>query len=488
MTTLVWIQREFRVDHAPVIQAALECSDKVILAYFHDESQVIGEANSAWLAQSLLSFKEALKTHSADLWMIEGDFQENLSRLITEQNIQQVYYSYQVGSPFAQMQQTALDVCKGQKVALTPFYTEFLLEPDCMLNKQNRAYLVYTPFYKNFLSKQFQIETVADLSQYQQQLKLAGLVTLPKAYANLPSTLQNILAQPWAKKILAHWQVGEKAAWQTLQKFIEEEIADYSNDRDFPAIIATSTLSSYLHYGEISIRAIYFYVQTRVEQGELKADIAQPWLRQLVWKEFARHLLHWFPETEAEPFQKKYLEVKWPYDAYLVNRWQTGQTGIPIIDAGMRELWETGIMHNRVRMLVASFLTKNLNQNWVLGKQWFDNTLLDADPANNVMGWQWVAGCGVDAAPYYRLFNPVTQSQKFDKHGDYIKHWLPELKSLSNKAIHEPWAHKLECEMKGIVLGEHYPKPLVDLKQSREAHLARVNEMKVNRQLMSNNA
>lgn len=479
MTTLVWIQRELRVDNASVIQDALGNSDKVILAYFHDPKQVVGDANSAWLAKSLLSFKQSLESHSANLWMIEGDFSVQLAQLIREQDIQEILYSYQVGSPFSDMQEQALSVCKDLKVVLRPYYSEFLLEPENMLNKQAKPYLVYTPFYKNFLNQQVFISPISHQSDYVNQLHKAGLVKVPEMYRELPNSLAYLIEQPWAKKMLAHWQVGEQTAWQTLQQFLETDLQHYSVDRDFPALSATSALSSYLHYGEISIRAIYFYVQSEVEQGHIKADIAQPWLRQLVWKEFARHLLHWFPETQQQPFQQKYQLIDWPYDADLEKRWQTGQTGIPIIDAGMRELWETGIMHNRVRMLVASFLTKNLNQHWLLGKQWFDDTLFDADPANNVMGWQWVAGCGVDAAPYYRLFNPVTQSIKFDKNGDYIKKWVPELKSLSSKAIHEPWAHKLECEMKSLVLGRDYPEPLVDLKQSREQHLARVSDMKV---------
>lgn len=479
MTTLVWLQRELRVENAPVIEQALQHSDKVILAYFHDTKKVIGDANNAWLAKSLLNLKEYLKAYQANLWMIEGDFETQLTQLIKEQNIKHVYYSYQVGSPFVDMQQTALEVCKQCKVALMPFYSEFLLEPDLMMNKQQKPYLVYTPFYKNFLNKQHQIEPIVEQSDYENLLSKAGLIDVPNVFAELPKSLAQILEQPWSQKIMVHWQVGEQAAWQTLQQFLADDLQDYAVDRDFPAYSATSKLSSYLHFGEISIRAIYFYVQTEIEQGRLKADIAQPWLRQLVWKEFARHLLHWFPETETKPFQEKYLSMQWDKNANLLALWQQGQTGIPIIDAGMRELWKTGIMHNRVRMLVASFLTKNLNQHWLLGKQWFDDTLLDADPANNVMGWQWVAGCGVDAAPYYRLFNPVTQSVKFDKNGDYLRRWLPELKMLSVKAIHEPWAFKQECEIKGIVLGRNYPKPLVDLKQSREEHLARVSKMKV---------
>jgi deoxyribodipyrimidine photo-lyase len=226
---------------------------------------------------------------------------------------------------------------------------------------------------------------------------------------------------------------------------------------------------------------VYFYLeeyQAHPQRSSAQRAAAQAWLRQLVWKEFARHLLFWFANTQQQPFMLKYQTMPWQAANQDTQAWQKGLTGYPLIDAGMRELWAIGTMHNRVRMLVASFLTKNLNQHWLTGKAWFDDTLLDADPANNVMGWQWVAGCGVDASPYYRLFNPVTQSEKFDTKGDYIRAWVPELKSLSSKAIHAPWQHVAECTLKGITLGNTYPLPLVDLKTSREQHLQRVASLK----------
>ncbi|MDX1353003.1 MAG: deoxyribodipyrimidine photo-lyase, partial [Thiomicrorhabdus sp.] len=386
-TTLVWIQRELRIEDAPAIEQALADSNRVILAYFHDSAQIIGEANSVWLAKSLLSLKANLEQYSANLWLLEGDFKTNLSHLISQYDIKQLYYSYQVGSPFLAMQQTALSVCKQHKVTLTPFFSEFLLQPEELQNRQNKPYLVYTPFYKNFLTKQTQIKPLYASPNYKSLLNKAGLVAVPKIYSDLPQSLSQLLEQPWAKKVLAHWQVGEQAAWARAQSFLTESINRYSVDRDYPALNATSQLSSHLHFGEISIRALYFEVQQFIEAGQVQPDKAQPWLRQLVWKEFARHLLYWFAQTESEPFQQKYQTMAWQNDKAQFAKWQKGQTGIPIIDAAMRELWQTGIMHNRLRMLVASFLTKNLNQHWLSGKAWFDNTLLDADPANNVMGW-----------------------------------------------------------------------------------------------------
>ena len=485
MTTLVWLQREFRLTALPALQAALSSTESesgVIFVYFHDPEQTVGDANTLWLAHGLKTLQQAIRAQGGDLWVIEGGFQSQFSKVLSSYQVKQVFYSFQVGAPFKNLQQQAFEACQTQGVVLQPFYSEFLVEPDQIRNQQNNPYLVFTPFYKALLAKQALIEP---LDEFVGDLKAtAVLKPFDQAWLNLPASLQTLLRLPWAQKMMGDshssysWQVGEVRAWQKLQYFIEHDLADYDEGRDFPKLSATSVLSPHLHFGEINLRTIFFYLQTLIADGAIKYDQAMPWFRQLVWKEFATHLLVNFPQTETEPFQIKYQNMPWQTNETDYQAWQKGLTGIPIVDAGMRELWQTGTMHNRVRMLVASFLTKNLNQHWLLGKAWFDETLFDADPANNVMGWQWVAGCGVDASPYYRLFNPVTQSTKFDADGEYIKTWLPELKALSKKAIHAPWEHGAECVAKGIVLGQHYPLPIADLKQSRIAHLERVEAMK----------
>lgn len=480
MNSLVWIQREFRITAFPALQSALLSAEKsaglVIVVYFHDSKQLVGEANSVWLAHSLQQLKIDFEKKGGQLWIVDGDFSENLTQVIEEYQINKLLYSFQVGSPFDQMQQQALEVCKKHKVALQSFDSELLVPAGELLNQQNKPYLVFTPFYKALLAKSYLIvpldESVGDLTLTARQQPTH------QAWFFLPKDLQQLMALPWAQKIMQTHKVGEEQAWKKLQVFVDNALDRYQVDRDFPNLIATSGLSPYLHFGQINPRVLFYYFQALIDEGCVKSDHAIPWLRQLVWKDFARHLLVHFPYAEAEPFQQKYQSMTWKkeFESYLA--WQKGETGIPIIDAGMRELWQTGIMHNRVRMLVASFLTKNLNQHWLIGKRWFDNTLIDADPANNVMGWQWVAGCGVDASPYYRLFNPVTQSLKFDADGHYLRKWLPELKNLSNKAIHAPWEHQQECQLKAIELGTDYPLPFVDLKHSRSLHLERVAKMK----------
>ncbi|MDG6773818.1 deoxyribodipyrimidine photo-lyase [Thiomicrorhabdus sp. ZW0627] len=474
-TTLVWIQRELRLSYLPALQSALVNSEQVVLAYFHDPDQVIGEANSVRLAHSLNALNQQVIHRGGRLLMLEGDFKQNLRKLIEQNGINCIHYSHQVGEPFSSMQQQALGVCQDAGVALKPFFSEYWFEPGCILNKQQSPYVVFTPFYKAMMAK---IDQMTPLDAEVGDLSKTFVEPADSAWLTLPQDLINKTGQAWSKKLAAHWQAGESAAWQRLEEFLEESLKNYASDRDFPALDATSGLSAALHFGEISSRAVYFHLLGLMESGRLKSEQVFPWIRQLAWREFARLLLWHFPQTQTEPFQSRFAGMPWLGENESTQAWYRGMTGIPIIDAGMRELWETGVMHNRVRMLVASFLTKNLNQHWLVGKSWFDETLVDADPANNVMGWQWVAGCGVDAAPYYRLFNPVRQSQQFDAEGVYIRRWVPEIASLSDRAVHSPWEHVQECEMKNIKLGETYPLPIVNLMLSRQEHLERVAVMK----------
>lgn len=475
MVSLVWLQRELRVEHLPALQAALACSEKVIVAYFHDKEHTIGQANQAWLMASLQALQKQYANRGGDIWLVEGAFSVELNKLIQLYQIEKVFYSFQVGQVFTQMQNQAFEVCQQQQIELIPMFSECWFEPEQVLNQQSKPYKVFTPFYKAILSKLSLLQpldnTLADLSKTNQ-------IAVPSQYLLDNSGLKNLAETAWAQKIMAHWQTGEDQAWQMVDQFISEDISDYQEDRDFPSLDATSHLSMALHFGEINSRALYFYLLSQIEAGTLSSEQANPWLRQLVWREFAHYLLYWFPQTESKPFQLRYEAIDWSDKQRVLQKWQKGQTGIPIVDAGMQELWQTGYMHNRVRMLVASLLTKNLNQHWLRGVEWFADCLVDADPANNVMGWQWVAGCGVDASPYYRLFNPVTQSKKFDKQGVYIKRWLPQLKALPDKMIHEPWKYQDSCSRLGVQLGTDYPLPIVDLDETRLQHLDRVERMK----------
>lgn len=466
MKTLVWLQRELRIQNHPALESALANSSEVIVAYFHDPKQTIGAANSAWLAKSLQQLQQDFQQLKGQLWLIKGSFAEQFSAFIQNHQVNQVYYTFQLGSPFSDWQQQALTVCKQLNISLIPFNTENWLPYDQLLNGTGQPYKVFTPFYKSLISK---LSLLMPFNPPISDLQKTAMTPCPSQYQSLPTDLQTLSDQPWAVKIMQHWQVGETQAWLKLDNFVASVLNDYEVDRDYPAKTGTSLLSPHLHFGEIHPRAILFALNPLDPSSRPASQI---WLRQLAWREFARAILWHFPESENHPFQAKYegfFDTQSDFDQQhhkIYQAWCHGETGIPIVDAGMKQLWETGWMHNRVRMLAASWLTKNAHLDWRLGVSWFNHTLVDADPANNVMGWQWVAGCGVDAAPYYRLFNPILQSKKFDAKGDYLKHWLPALTDCKNDNDHQPSN------------SNSYPKPIIDLALSRQAHLDRQQRLK----------
>jgi deoxyribodipyrimidine photo-lyase len=288
--------------------------------------------------------------------------------------------------------------------------------------------------------------------------------------ASLPMESLRLLPKiPWDGGLRKSWNPGEAGALERLDAFMDASLAGYQTQRDRPDVDGVSRLSPHLHFGEIGPRQI---VQVLAGAHRNLKD-TEAYLRELGWREFAHHLLYHFPHTRDQPMDERFRHFHWAEsDPALLNAWQRGQTGIPLVDAGMRQLWHCGWMHNRVRMVVASFLTKNLRMHWLEGARWFWDTLVDADLASNSLGWQWVAGCGADAAPYFRIFNPVLQGERFDPEGGYVRRWVPELANLPNRYLHKPWeAPETVLESAGVQLGVHYPQPMVDLKQSRELAL-----------------
>ena len=285
----------------------------------------------------------------------------------------------------------------------------------------------------------------------------------------------------WDSQFSKHWQPGATNAQRLLDNLLERKINDYDTSRDIPEIDGTSRLSPHLAFGEITPRQINAAIKARLQAGTLAADDnTESFLREIGWREFANHLLYHFPTTTTEPLDSRFEKFPWrKVKRAELKRWQQGNTGIPLVDAGMRQLWQTGWMHNRVRMVTGSLLIKNLGYHWLEGADWFWDTLVDADLASNTMGWQWVAGSGADAAPYFRVFNPVRQGERFDKQGDYVKRWVPELAGLPAKYIHAPWTAPTDVlSAANIELGKTYPKPIVDLAASRKEALSRFEKIK----------
>ncbi len=355
------------------------------------------------------------------------------------------------------------------------FNGSLLFDPLEVRNKQGTPFKVFTPFWRHCLDRE-----VAE--------PLGGG---PRAWPS-PATwpASDALADwgllptiPWDADFAGRWSPGEAGAKAALKRFVGEAMAAYADQRNRPAIAGTSRLSPFLHFGEISPRQIWAAVRAAgAERGVFPPNGgAKVFLSEVGWREFAHHLLFHFPDTPSEPLRPEFKAFPWRSDSdgTLRRAWQRGRTGYPIVDAGMRELWATGWMHNRVRMIVASFLVKHLRLSWQDGAAWFWDTLVDADLASNTLGWQWTAGCGADAAPYFRIFAPVLQGEKFDPEGEYVRRWVPEIAKLPNRFLHKPWEAPASLrDHCGVDLGGNYPAPIVDHGEARDAALAAFKELR----------
>jgi deoxyribodipyrimidine photo-lyase len=471
-TIIVWFRNDLRLRDQPALYQAVNRARSVLPVYIQDTHQYkwhAGAASQWWLHHSLQRLNEKLENAGNNLLIFQGDTEKHLQTLIEQTGASAIYCtrSYEPEMEIRDQQLQTLFTNQGIDFRIYP--GNLLNEPEAISNKLGQAYKVFTPYYKEVLARGWS------------STPLPSPRNIPRGNKNkIPNAvsldhLKLLPAIPWYETLARHWQIGEDAADKVCKEFASPNILKhYIAYRDVPSIHGTSRLSPYIHFGEISVRVIAKHLQKQSSEG------ATAVLRQLIWRDFAHHIIHHFPETDLNAFQKKFNHFAWnkPDKAKLLA-WKKGMTGIPIIDAGMRELWHTGWMHNRVRMLVASFLTKNLLIHWQYGAKWFWDTLVDADLAQNSMNWQWVAGSGVDAAPYFRIFNPVTQGEKFDKDGDYVKRWIPEISGLEKKWIHRPWQTPSEqLSLAGITLGKTYPYPIVDLKQTREEALYAYNSIK----------
>jgi deoxyribodipyrimidine photo-lyase len=461
---VVWFRRDLRLRDNPALAHALANHERVVALYVHapheDEPWSLGAASRWWLHHALADLDRQLRGR---LVLRRGSSVDELCRLVDSAGAAAVYWN-RLYEPAAIARDTAIKRdLRARGIAAESFAAALLFEPWRVLNRQGKPFRVFTPFWKQLLAQglpknpvsvgQPEVDNaVVDRTQGFGGVALAELDLLP-----------NI---GWDQGISAAWRVSREAAEARLDEFVATELERYDTGRDLPATDQVSRLSPYLHFGQIGPREI-------VAACRDAGGAASPFLRELGWREFAAYQLYHFPSTCDEPLDGRFERFAWREDAQQLAAWQRGMTGVPLVDAGMRQLWQTGWMHNRVRMIVASFLTKNLLLPWQQGARWFWDTLVDADLASNTLGWQWTAGCGADAAPYFRVFNPVLQGERFDKDGAYVRRWLPELDALADRWVHQPWAAPADVLRKaGIRLGGNYPAPLVDLKASRERALA----------------
>ncbi len=455
--SLMWFRQDLRVLDNPAFAAA--CESAACLPIYIDDDAVsagdfaAGAASRIWLHKSLVALNDAL---GGGLQCFQGDARTILSELLARHRIEAVYWNRCYAPWQIARDQTIKSWLLDQGTACRSFNGSLLLEPWELLKADGAPYRIFTPYYR---------------AGHAHREALRALVSTPRIpklitdAAALPiDALGLVEAHPYANALSVSAEAGAQTGLHKLDAFIASAAQNYQHQRDFPGVSATSKLSPHLHFGEISPHQVWHAVQAALAPSHDR----ECFLRELVWREFSYYVLYHFPQLPETNLRSQFDAFPWREHAGYFQAWCRGQTGYPVIDAGMRELWQTGWMHNRVRMLVASFLVKNLRIHWRQGAAWFWDCLFDADLASNSASWQWVAGSGCDAAPYFRIFNPVTQGKKFDPDGHYVRRFVPEIAALPTQYLHAPWEAPLTVLAEANVqLGDDYPLPIVDLQQSR---------------------
>ena len=438
-TTIVWFRHDLRIDDNPALVAAAKRGAVVPVFIWAPDEEAPWEPGAAsrwWLHQSLEKLAASLEKLGAPLVIRRGPTPAALESLVKETGATHVAWNRRY-EPAVIARDTAIKKkFAAEGVDAESFNGSLLFEPMHVATKEGKPYQVFTPFWRALLGRNEPAEPVAG------PRKLTAAPSTPKTLAI--EALGLLPSIDWAGTMRKIWAPGEAGANRRLQAFLDGRLGGYGSERDRPDHEGTSGLSPHLHFGEVSPRRVWHAVREAVG-GKPAAKISgspEVYLRELGWREFANHLLYHFPHTTDAPLRADYARFPWANDPVGLRAWQRGRTGFPIVDAGMRQLWATGWMHNRVRMIVASFLVKDLRVSWLEGAKWFWDTLVDADLAANTLGWQWAAGCGADAAPYFRIFNPTSQAEKFDPDGEYVRTWVD-------------------------VRAKDYPEPIVDHAQAR---------------------
>ena len=465
---ILLFQLDLRLNDHAALAAAVESDRPVLPVYVLDDETPgawgPGGASRWWLHHSLASLASDIEQRGGRLVLRRGRLDTVVPALIDEVDAGAVYWSRGYAPHQVGMEQRLHEICTERGVEARRFRGTLLFEPDAIRTGGGEPFRVFTPFWKACL----------------REPEPAQPLPVPDAIPFHDGTVEsdslddwNLLptSPDWSGGMVEAWTPGEEGATARLEAFLSGAVRGYGTARDLPATVGTSRLSPHLHHGELSPRQVWHAVRAHVAMAGGDAD-AEHFLRELGWREFSYHLLFHWPTFPDEPHRQDFARFPWRDDPAALRAWQQGSTGYPIVDAGMRELWHTGWMHNRVRMIVASFLVKHLLVPWQDGEAWFWDTLVDADLASNSASWQWVAGCGADAAPYFRIFNPILQGQKFDGDGDYVRRWVPELAEMPKKHIHAPWdAPEAVLTDAGVRLGVDYPEPIVDHKTARQRAL-----------------
>ncbi|MEM7170166.1 MAG: deoxyribodipyrimidine photo-lyase [Pseudomonadota bacterium] len=460
---ILWFRDDLRLSDHPALSAAAKLGVPIIPLFILDDlssdARRRGGAARWWLQASLESLGREVQALGGRVILRRGRAPSVLEDFAKATKAQGVFFTRLYEPSRVEEEQDVAAMCRMQGITCRRYPGALLFEPEDIATQKGEPFRVFTPFSKACLSR----------GGIKAPLSVPDNIIWPDSWPETdPLSSWGLYrgSPDWAKDFPTYWTPGSAGASQKAERFVVGPVSDYSDKRDIPSLDFTSSLSPHLSFGEISPRQVWHRVHHQ-EGAEGRGVGSQAFLRQILWREFCRHLLFHWPQMTAKPFDPKFDAFPWREDDGDLLAWQKGQTGYPLVDAGMRQLWHSGWMHNRVRMVVASFLTKHLMISWRAGAEWFWDTLVDADLANNTAGWQWVAGCGCDAAPYFRVFNPILQSRKFDPEGFYIRRWVPELAPLSNRQVHAPWEDG--------VLPPDYPAPIVDHAAARARALDAYN-------------
>ena len=463
---IVWLRNDFRILRNDALTYATQNHDNISALYIFKKRDFKKKlAQLWWLFQSLKNFRKKLDQFNINLEIVEADsYKEIFETIITKKNFA-IYWNKVYEPDFLLFDKKSSNILKAKNINFKIFKGNLLNDSNDIKKDDKTPYKVFTPFWKKaekfYLDKEFNKKQKIEISD-----KKIGFLG---SSINLESLLPK---KKWYLNFKNFWNPSEETALKNTKYFVENDLSKYGENRDIPNIEGTSKISPYLAFGQIHVETIW----EECQKAKIKSNGYRKYINELGWREFSHSLINYFPEMLKGNLRKDFDNFPWQENKKHLDSWKEGMTGYPIVDAGMRELYATGWMHNRIRMVTASFLVKHLRIHWKEGEKYFRNCLLDFNEANNVTGWQWVAGCGADAAPYFRIFNPILQGEKFDPLGEYVKKWIPELSNMPTKFIHKPW--ELNTKIKNFELGKTYPKPIVVHENARAAALEAFQSIK----------
>ena len=468
---VVWIREDFRIENNAALSYATQNHNHVIALYIYNNNDYDNkrEAQKWWLSKSLKIFEKDLSPFKINLQILKGDELDIFSKLKKKDKVS-IYWNKIYEPDVIAKGKKIRDIFLKNEIDFKYFKGNILNEFQEVTKNDGTPFKVFTPFWRNAEQKYINSTPAKD---YKIKKCASGKFFFKKSIES-----EDILPKKnWFKKFENYWEVSEDKSKKILKNLLDNKIKDYGTSRDIPSIEGTSKLSPYIKHGQIHVGTIW----KKCNELKSKGIGYRKYINELGWREFSHSLINYFPEFLRGNFRKEFDKFPWVKNEKFLKAWKSGMTGYPIVDAGMRELYETGWMHNRIRMVVGSFLVKHLRINWVEGEKYFRNCLLDFNKANNVAQWQWVAGCGADAAPYFRIFNPILQGEKFDKEGIYVKRWVPELKNVPSKFIHKPWEMDSEYQYSiKTIIGKDYPNPIVIHEKARAAALNAFQTLKKN--------